>query len=242
MGATASKQVARKLPTTARPETLRSVPRESPSTLQQTQLDKHTIDIKNDNKDDIFGDMEQERSNPQLLENLAKLGPVTIPPTITRMRQSDSMLGILRERQRVEKDEQTTTTNNRITTDALFSLLEHRKHLAPDALPRKWEELSKECGGVDVSALKVLFKYYNTITVMPPANPEDKSERRQGIWVNNRVEWKTAVDETHQRHQRERQAKENALRDTEHTLESQQQSKESQQDRRERHLKDLFVD
>lgn len=156
------------------------------------------------------------------------------------------MLGILRERQRVESDEQ-TTNNHRITTDALFSVLEHRKHLSPNALddqPGKWEELSKECGGVDVSSLKALFKYYNTITVMPPANPEDKSERRQGLWVENKVDWKALVEETQKRHQLERQAKENSLRDTEQKIDQQQQpqSKESQEDRRQRHLKDLFVD
>jgi hypothetical protein len=155
------------------------------------------------------------------------------------------MLGILRERQRVENDDQTTT--NRITTGALFSVLEHRKHLSPNALdskPEKWDELSKECGGVDVASLKTLFKYYNTITAMPPANPEDKSERRQGLWVENKVDWKTAVEETQKRHQMERQAKENSLRDTEQKLEQQQapQSKESQEERRQRHLKDLFVD
>jgi hypothetical protein len=42
------------------------------------------------NPDDVFNGMEQ-RSDPQLLENLAKLGPVTVPPTITRMRQVDNV-------------------------------------------------------------------------------------------------------------------------------------------------------
>lgn len=115
MGASASKQVTRKLPKTARPETLRSIPRESPSTLHHSQhneqahgkrkdplavhwnFNRHSddrlilfiivLDIKNMNPDDVFNGMEQERSDPQLLENLAKLGPVTVPPTITRMRQ-----------------------------------------------------------------------------------------------------------------------------------------------------------
>ncbi|CAO3588098.1 unnamed protein product [Absidia cylindrospora] len=220
MGAQASKQVARKLPKTARPETLRSTPRESPSTLKQAQqYETH--------------------------ENLAKLGPVTVPPTITRMRQSDSMLGILRERQRIEKAEESDSNNkissNRITTDELFSILEHRKHLPPNALedhPEKWQELSKECGGVDVSALQTLFKYYNTITVMPPANSEDKSERRQGVWVRDRQEWKHFVNETQKQHQLNQQAKENALRDNGQKTDQPQ----SQEERRERHLKDLFVD
>ncbi|KAI8097593.1 uncharacterized protein BX664DRAFT_326762 [Halteromyces radiatus] len=243
MGAQASKQVTRKLPRTAQPETLKSTPRESPSTLQSAQQNSRSSDT---TKDDILEvEIEQERSNPQLLENLAKLGPVTIPPTITRMRQSDAMLGILHERKRMERMEANDNqrSNNRITTDELFSILEHRKHLPPKALeeqPETWQKISKESGGVDITALKTLFKYYNTVTVMPPMNPEDKEERRLGLWVENKEEWKQRVDETHKRYQ-EQQAKEDARRDIDQQQKSTEQS-QTQEERRQRQLRDLFSD
>lgn len=102
MGASTSK-VARKLPTKARPETLKNAPVESPSTLQaQIQAasgnKKHkftsffflflTFLILIELKSEFI---EQDSRDPHLDQHLKTIGTVSIPPTITKMRTVRSL-------------------------------------------------------------------------------------------------------------------------------------------------------
>ncbi|CAO3637954.1 unnamed protein product [Cunninghamella blakesleeana] len=248
MGAQASKQVTRKLPKTARPETLTSTPRQSPATLQR----QPDIDFK---EEDLLKDL--EKSNPQLLKNLAEIGPVTIPPTVTRMRKSDKMLGIIHERQRIEQEEEKDLeTGQRINTDKLFTILDSRKHLPSkttvlltyddnEKSKKEWEELGQQFK-IDASKMKLLYKYYNTITVMPPSNPDDKDERRTGLWIENKEEWKKAVDQTQERHRLEKQLEEEKPtpeQDYKLTKEKEKLDQTlTEEERREKRLKNLFSD
>ncbi|KAI8073878.1 hypothetical protein BC940DRAFT_267060 [Gongronella butleri] len=225
MGIQASKQVARKLPTQPRPETLQNIPKASPATVQP--------DISQHIQEPLFDKQEEEeKANPLHLANLSKLGPVTVPPVVTKMRKSDRMLGIIEERKKLDQEElEDPNAKHRVTIDKLYSLLEHRKHESP--APLDWAAMSRDTT-IDEDKLKALFKHYNTVTVMPAADPNDPTERRLGVWVENKEQWKQAIQDTHKRHALERQQqieKDHKPTDTE--------TNESQRDKQ---LKDLFSD
>ncbi|KAI8355609.1 hypothetical protein EDC96DRAFT_515991 [Choanephora cucurbitarum] len=205
MGAQTSK-VARKLPTKARPETLQSAPKESPSTISPT------VNAASELKDDFI---KQDSRDPHLLDNLRSLGPVTIQPTITKMRTSDTMLGIIKQRHEVEQKEiqGLRATDGTISIDSLFALLEQRKRLAPGELEKpETRKAIMEKYKVDDNTLSTLLKYYNTMAIMPPFL-DDKEERRLGIWVTNSVEWESSVRKVEERNAVIKKAKEDALKD-----------------------------
>ncbi|KAI8053118.1 uncharacterized protein B0P05DRAFT_561650 [Gilbertella persicaria] len=227
MGAQTSK-VARKLPTKARPETFQNIPKESPSTLGST------INAASEIKDEFI---EQDSRDPQLLENLRNLGPVKVPPTVTKMRASDTMLGIMRQRQEAEEREVQglRATEEAISIDSLFALLEQRKRLAPGDIDKpEIRQTIMEKYKVDANTLTTILKYYNTMAIMPPAL-DDKEERRMGIWVKDKVEWESNVKKMEERNAVIKKAKEEALKDNKRASNgNKQDSKEDQA------LKDLF--
>ncbi|CAO3648918.1 unnamed protein product [Cunninghamella echinulata] len=162
------------------------------------------------------------------------------------MRKSDKMLGIIHERQRIEQEEEKDIqTGERISTDKLFAILDARKHSTNNNVNNQWESLSQQWG-IDQSKIQLLYQYYNTITVMPPSNPDDKDERKTGLWIDNKEAWIKAVDQTYERY-----ALENKLKEEKPTPEqdySRTKEKEkldqslTEEERREKKLKDLFVD
>ncbi|KAI7868230.1 hypothetical protein BDF14DRAFT_1874627 [Spinellus fusiger] len=250
MGAQVSTQAVRRLPKKASPETLTKTPRESPSTLS-TVRDTGAPASKDE---EAFLDSEMEVRDPHLHENLTKLGPVKIEPTLTKMHTADAMLGILQQRRRIEEQEEAhtgpTPLLNRIPIDDLYSMMEQRKRSTPGEFDtvEKQEELSKRYA-VDKPTLAILLKYYNNVAVMPPAL-EDKNERRLAVWVNNAVEWKASVEKIEFKNEFYARAKAAAMKDNapspdvvqhlrnstpRHGVETPDQIKEKK-------LKDLFED
>lgn len=142
------------------------------------------------------------------------------------------MLHILRERQRIEENEpyeRLSDIPNRATIDVIFSALERRKHLAPGELdkPETLQQMERDYR-LDQPTLKTLLKYYNTIAVLPAASDDD---RKNGIWVNDKVEWRQAVDQAIAENKRKQE-------DEEPT----QKTSSSEKTKKTRQLQDLFED
>ncbi|KAI8982069.1 hypothetical protein BDF20DRAFT_937617 [Mycotypha africana] len=230
MGAQSSK-LARKLPTKPRPETLRDVPQYSPSKLSpmsQTASGNGKLRVCEVNNvrfsetivDYFFKDVktefiESDSSDPHLLNNLKALGPVVVPPTITKMRTSDTMLNIIKHRKQLEGAEikDYKVTDDAISTDSLFSLFEQRKRLQPGEInrPEIRQSLMKKYK-VDEETLNILLSHYNTIAVMPVIEG-DKEERRPGVWVNDRLDWEQSVKEIEKQNLAMKKAREEAIKD-----------------------------
>ncbi|EPB92894.1 hypothetical protein HMPREF1544_00333 [Mucor circinelloides 1006PhL] len=226
MGAQTSK-VARKLPTKARPETLHNIPNESPSTLGS--MANAASEIKTD-----F--IEQESRDPQLHENLKSLGPVTIAPTITKMKPSDTMLKIMKQRKEAEEKELRghAVTEENMSIDSLFTLLEQRKRLQPGEIDKpEIRQALLQKYKIDEPTLSTLLKYYNTMAIMPPAI-DDKEERRMSVWVTDKVDWENQVRMVDRRNQEIKKARQEALKDNNRAKKEKEDSKEDQA------LKDLF--
>ncbi|KAI9486308.1 MAG: hypothetical protein EXX96DRAFT_548591 [Benjaminiella poitrasii] len=225
MGAQSSK-VARKLPTKAKPETLQNVPKESPSTIDASIVSEiKTNFIKSDSQD------------PHLLENLKILGPVKIPPTVTKMRTTDTMLGIMKHRKDAEEEalaETSDSTKSLISIDLIFDLFEQRKRLAPGEIdqPHVRQALLKKYKLDNESTLSTLLKYYNTIAVMP-ALGDDKNERRLGVWVDNKVDWEKKVQQIEKKNEEIKKAKQEAIKDN-------NRAKKTDEHEQDKALKDLF--
>ncbi|GAA5795526.1 hypothetical protein EDC94DRAFT_613348 [Helicostylum pulchrum] len=224
MGAQTSK-VVRKLPTKARPETLSNVPKESPATLG-------TFSAASESKTEFI---EEDSRDPHLDKNLRSLGPVTIRPTVTKMRASDTMLGIIKKRQQEERRESKglTVSDGLLSVDSLFTLLEQRKRMSPgeidkpdirQALLKKYE--------IDEPTLSTLLKHFNTMAIMPPSI-DDKEERRMGVWVTDKKDWETQVKAVDERNKAITKARQEAMKDNNRAS----KPKESEQDQK---LKDLF--
>ncbi|KAI8638405.1 hypothetical protein BD408DRAFT_25204 [Parasitella parasitica] len=227
MGAQTSK-VARKLPTKPRPETLQSLPKESPSTVGPT-ISAASVEFKTE-----F--IEEESRDPQLHENLKTLGPVTIPPTITKMRPTDTMLKIMEQRKQAEEKELGwhAVSEDNMSVDSLFTLMEQRKRLQPHEIdqPEVRQALLQKYK-IDEPTLATLLKYYNTMAIMPPVI-DDKEERRMGVWVADKVDWESQVRQVDQRNTEIKKARQEALKDNNR---AKKQDKDSNQDQA---LKDLF--
>ncbi|KAI9270636.1 hypothetical protein BDA99DRAFT_434116 [Phascolomyces articulosus] len=239
MGAQTSKEAVRRLPKQARTGNL-SKPTASPSTIQDhyTQTTNEPLPV-------------LEGRDDELHKKLTQLGPVKVEPTITRMRTSDNMLHIIRERQRIEEDEdlgRLSQVPNRATIDIIFSALEQRKRLAPGDLNNDnvLKGLSRDYG-LDVPTLQTLYKYYNTIAVLP-ARADDQKGRMQGIWAENRQEWQQAVDSVVARNEEiKRKLQEKKALSEQKEKEQQEQAKKperelSEQEKKEKRLQDLFED
>ncbi|RUS18878.1 hypothetical protein BC937DRAFT_88221 [Endogone sp. FLAS-F59071] len=185
MGSVASKQVARKFPQTARPETLAAAaPTASPSTMagleqrasEALNLDVYTLEMKTD-----F--IEEDSKDPHLDRKLAELGPVAVSDVTTEFRRSDPMSLILQSR-RSTPTPNTTTARPLLTASDLHGLLENRKLQSdtPGApSPALVTALSKHYG-VDAELLQIVLQRLNTYT------PTGKGEgRRIGVWVEDRA-------------------------------------------------------
>ncbi|KAI8142205.1 hypothetical protein BJV82DRAFT_517176 [Fennellomyces sp. T-0311] len=226
MGAQTSREAARRLPTQARRETL-AKPATSPSTLHD---DHRSAEAQPEPAED---------RDQSLHEKLIAMGQVKVEPTVTRMRTSDNMLHIIRERQRIEEDEdlgRLSKVPNRTTIDELFSVLEQRKRLTPGALDssKVLEDMSRDYH-LDVPTLKSLFKYYGTMAVLP-ARADDPHERRRGIWVNNKQEWESALDAANAKNQELKLKMKPAA-----TAEPKKKERElTVEEKREKRLQDLF--
>lgn len=153
------------------------------------------------------------------------------------------MLHIIKERQRIEEDEdlgRVSSMPNRATIDVIFSALERRKHLLPGELEKVLPQLQKEYQ-IEQSTLKTLFKYYNTMAVMPPVSDEEGA-RQQGIWVNDKQEWNRALDEAIAKRkalaQQAQKKKASSSTDSTGGKDTKAQEKDPQQKR----LEDLFED
>lgn len=152
------------------------------------------------------------------------------------------MLHIIKERQRIEEDEdlgRISSMPNRATIDVIFSALERRKHLSPGELEKVLPQLQNEYK-IEQSTLKTLFKYYNTMAVMPALSDEEGA-RRQGIWVNDKQEWNRALDETIARKkalvdQAEQKSKSSS------TASGDSSNRSQEKDPQQKRLEDLFED
>ncbi|KAG0168623.1 hypothetical protein DFQ28_004612 [Apophysomyces sp. BC1034] len=229
MGAQASKQATRQLPRKARPETLANIPRESPSQLRTHE--PIAADIKTD-----F--IEEDGRDPQLHKKLTELGPVNVEPTRTKMRPNDAMLRILHERQRIE-DAESPSRAPTLPIDELFSILEMRKRIEPGEQQKTLQAIAAQ-HKFDTKDVATLFKYYNTIAVMPPASVE-KGERLEAVWVTDKQDWLQAVRNAEKRNERLRAEKEAAMKDH-HQGVSANDKPETLEQKRERQLQDLFDD
>ncbi|KAG2228277.1 hypothetical protein INT45_011069 [Circinella minor] len=245
MGAQASKEVARRLPKQVKNDNL-SKPTSSPSSIQD--------DYRQSGKVSLSEEPEVEERDPELHRKLAELGPVKIEPTYTRMRTSDNMLHIMRERQRIEEDEdlgRLSQVPNRTTIDVIFSALEQRKRLAPGDLDndKVLKGLSRDYE-LDVPTLKTLYKYFNTITVLP-ARVDDEKNRKHGIWAENRQEWQQAMDAAIARNEEIKKKSQEKKLTTEQKQEQQFETTKTdkkserpltEEEKREKRLQDLFED
>ena len=149
------------------------------------------------------------------------------------------MLHIMRERQRIENEEERRPGTS---IDVIFSVLERRKRFAPGDLdkPETWNELEKNYQ-LDQSTLKTLYKYYNTMAVLP-AHPEDQKKRRPGIWVNDKQEWKAAVDEANARIEEYKKQQSASPMDTSSSTPPPSSSSSTPKSAREKKLEELFED
>ncbi|KAI9494804.1 hypothetical protein BDB00DRAFT_786909 [Zychaea mexicana] len=244
MGATTSREAARRLPKQVKSENL-SKPTASPSTIHDDYKQAAAA------PDAPLPEEEEEQRDPELHKKLTKIGPVKVEPTVTRMRTSDNMLHIIRERQRIEEDEdlgRLSQVPNRTTIDVIFSALEQRKRLAPGDLNNEkvLQGLSRDYG-LDVPTLQSLYKYYNTMAVLP-ARPDDQKNRKYGIWAENKQEWQQALDTAIARNEEIKQKIRVEKSETAATIGSSSGKKEQAErtltdaEKKEKRLQDLFED
>jgi hypothetical protein len=144
------------------------------------------------------------------------------------------MLGIMKHRHEAEKKELKglTVTEDAISIDSLFTLLEQRKRLAAGEIdtPQVRQAILHKYK-IDEPTLATLLKYYNNLAIMPPAI-DDKEERRMGVWVTDKTDWANQVKAVDRRNAEIKKAKEEAIKDNNRAL-----SKDEKQDQA---LKDLF--
>ena len=122
------------------------------------------------------------------------------------------MLGILRERKKADEKE-LERQDGMISIDAVFSLLEERKHLNPgeEDLSETQQRWAKKYN-VDQNTLSTLLKYYNTMAVTPVL-ADEKEGRRLGLWVKDRVDWEAKVRQVEERNAAIEKAKQEAIKD-----------------------------
>ncbi|CAO3642310.1 unnamed protein product [Mucor hiemalis] len=145
------------------------------------------------------------------------------------------MLNIIHQRKQEEQREINglAVSDGLLSIDSLFTLLEQRKRLNPGEIDKpSVRQAILEKYKLDDPTLSTLLKYYNTMTIMPPAL-DDKEERRMGIWVNDKVEWENTVKAVDQRNAQIKKAKQEALKDNNRNGEDQEAKKDQA-------LKDLF--
>ena len=161
----------------------------------------------------------------------------------------------MRERQRIEEDEdlgRLSQVPNRTTIDVIFSALEQRKRLAPGDLDndKVLKGLARDYE-LDVPTLKTLYKYFNTIAVLP-ARVDDEKNRKHGIWAENRQEWQQAMDaaiakneEIKRKMQEKKSTAEQKQEEQQSTTTKTDEKSErplSEEEKREKRLQDLFED
>ncbi|KAI8980447.1 hypothetical protein BDB01DRAFT_228922 [Pilobolus umbonatus] len=221
-----SSKLARKLPTQPQAGTLHNIPKESPATLV------HDIKTSTDSEPSE----PTEGPDQTLLQHLSQLGPVTIEPTMTKMRTSDTMLGIINKRGQIQERELPPglgVTDEYMSIDSLFTLLEQRKHLNPGDMDRpEIRQTMMDKYKINEPTLHTLFKYYNTIAIMPPIF-DDKEERRVGVWVTDKADWELQVRKVDERNKALKKAKEEAIKDNKGKTDDIEKKKEES-------LKDLF--
>jgi hypothetical protein len=144
------------------------------------------------------------------------------------------MLGIMKHRQEAEQKELKglAVTEEAISIDSLYTLLEQRKRLEPGEIdtPLVRQAIIKKYK-IDEPTLAILLKYYNNLAIMPPAI-DDKEERRKGVWVTDKVDWQNQVKAVDQRNAEIKKARQEAIKDNNRAL--------SKDEKQEQALKDLF--
>lgn len=145
------------------------------------------------------------------------------------------MLGIIHKRHQEEKREikGLTVSDGLISIDSLFTLLEQRKRLNPGEIdqPEIRQAMMKKYE-LDEATLSTLLKYYNTMAIMPPAI-DDKEERRNGVWVNDKVDWESKVKQVDERNTSIKKARQEAMKDNNRATTPKLKEQEQK-------LKDLF--
>ncbi|OZJ01828.1 hypothetical protein BZG36_04785 [Bifiguratus adelaidae] len=164
------------------PQQIKAVekPAVSPTTVDKSRYDTAASETRT-------SVIEEDARDPDLHKKLADLGPVQIADLKTPYRTNDTMIEIVRQRQRQDAAEPSpysspspaNTPQNLITTSSLFALLQTRNHLSrsqqADALP----DLSRQYG-LDQDTIKSLFLYVNTFTV-----DGEEGDRKRGVWVED---------------------------------------------------------
>ncbi|CAG8648163.1 10856_t:CDS:2 [Acaulospora colombiana] len=147
MGAGGSRQIPRKLPK-------HIVSEVKSSALESRSAPKSEDDIEKDGKD------------PHLLENLAKIGQVTLPKDRITFKQSNEMLKIVRGRQAENALSKDTLPKNRVSVQELREMLNKRNFAT-----NEWtfEKLSSEYN-LDPQVVQILLKHINTYTIERSTN------------------------------------------------------------------------
>lgn len=146
------------------------------------------------------------------------------------------MLNIMKQRKEAEEKELKgyTVTDENMSIDSLFTLLEQRKRLQPGEIDKpEIRQAMLEKYKIDEPTLGTLFKYYNTMAIMPPAI-DDKEERRLSVWVTDMVDWEKQVRQVDQRNAEIKKARQEALKDNNRA------KKEKEDNTEDKALKDLF--
>lgn len=146
------------------------------------------------------------------------------------------MLNIMKQRKEAETKELRghTVTDENMSIDSLFTLLEQRKRLQPGEIDKpEVRQAMLEKYKIDEPTLGTLLKYYNTMAIMPPAI-DDKEERRVSVWVTDKVDWEKKVRQVDQRNAEIKKARQEALKDNNRA------KKEKEDNTEDKALKDLF--
>ncbi|KAI8575103.1 hypothetical protein K450DRAFT_263275 [Umbelopsis ramanniana AG] len=240
MGAQASKQVARKFPQHANPETLTQVPKTSPSSTPSSSHLNSTPDtayVADDHKSEAI---QEDGRDPDFAKKLNTIGQVNVPEFKTKYRPSDSMLQIMRQRSQVEKAEdfdpllpKSQKAENRITIDDLYSLLEQRKLLPANASNEDLQQLTSKYP-LNQQTVHTLFKYVNNIT---PFDVGSEDERQRGVWVENREGLKSYMQQAHAITKKREESRKAEKADKPNSAQP-----DSERRKKEKELEDLFTD
>ncbi|RHZ50273.1 hypothetical protein Glove_502g8 [Diversispora epigaea] len=161
MGAQGSKQIQRKLPQ----HVISEVKSSALETHSQVPEPNSTSQLASTTRNKVI---EKDGKDPQLLENLFKIGEVKLSRDNIKLIESDGMMKIVRGRE-AEKilNKGNTIPKNRVTVQTLREILNQRI-----IAPGEWtfEKLSTHYN-LDQETIKTLLKYINTYTTSGGADP-----------------------------------------------------------------------
>ncbi|CAG8634408.1 2466_t:CDS:2, partial [Acaulospora morrowiae] len=154
MGAQGSKQIQRKLP--------KHVVSEVKSSALESHLTRNSGNNLTHNVSTTRNEViEEDGKDPHLLDNLTKIGQVTLPKDRLTFKQSEEISKIFRNRQAENTSNRETLPRNRVSVQDLRDMLNKR-----NSFPNEWtlEKLSSEYN-LDPQTIQILLKHINTYTI-----------------------------------------------------------------------------